>query len=126
MKKILIMDNDPDNADAIKELLDFEDVQTLAVYQIEQLHQKILEYGPDLLIMSIPLKNSNGSALCRRLKNSDEHRHITIILISTQYNILKHEKLTGCFDDFLQKPFTAEELVEKVLSAIHHPIPGAA
>ncbi|TKC06693.1 response regulator [Pedobacter polaris] len=118
MKKILIMDNDPDNADAIKEVLDFEDMKALAVYKIEQLDQKIIAYAPDLLIMSIPLKNSDGSALCFRLKNSPDHSDIKIILISTQYNILSDEKLIGCFDDFLEKPFATEELIEKVKSCL--------
>ena len=119
------MDNDPSNADAIKEVLDFEQFTTMAVYKIEELDSQIGKFGPDLLVMSIPLKNSDGSALCRRLKNSESHRHISIILLSTQYSILKDERLIGCFDDFLEKPFTAEELVEKVLHILH-PVPGAA
>ena len=119
------MDNDPANADAIKEVLDFERVTTMAVYKIEELDKQIAKFAPDLLVMSISLKNSDGSALCRRLKNSEDHSHIRIILLSTQYNVLKDERLIGCFDDFLEKPFTAEELVEKVLQSLH-PVPGAA
>ena len=119
------MDNDHANADAIQEVLNFEKVETRVVYQIEQLELRMSAYLPDLLIMSIPLKNSDGSALCSRLKNSDEHRLMGIILISTQYDILQDERLIGCFDDFLEKPFTAEQLVEKVLQILH-PVPGAA
>ncbi|MFI5452262.1 response regulator [Pedobacter sp. UC225_61] len=89
------MDNDPSNADAIKELLDFEEVITMVVYKIEELDKEIGRFAPDLLVMSIPLKNSDGSALCRRLKNSEDHCHIGIILLSTQYNVLKDEKLIG-------------------------------
>ena len=125
MKKILILDNDPFNADNIKELLDFEDVKTLAVYTIEQLKQRILAFAPHVMVLNIKLKKCDGSALCRSLKTSQLHSKIKIILISTQNTILKNEMLIGCFDDFLEKPFTAEELIEKVFNILH-PILGAA
>lgn len=117
------MDNDPNNADAIKELLDFEDLHTVAIYDIEVLSEKILEFAPDLLIMSIPLRNRDGSALCVTLKNSPDHNHIKIILISTQYNILKDEKLVGCFDGFLEKPFDIQELIEMVETCLLQEFP---
>lgn len=111
-KKILIVDDDPAIIDSLQlmlELADYE-VTTSADGKIMPLVDK---NNPDLLLLDIWLSGIDGRDICKKIKADAKTRSIPVILISANRDIEKSSKEAGA-DDFLEKPFDMEVLLEKV------------
>ncbi len=69
----------------------------------------------DLVVLDVLLPDTNGFEICKRIRASDDHRDIPVILISG-YDIEEiQNKLIECgADDFLKKPFSPAELSTRV------------
>ena len=80
---------------------------------IEEALQKIKIHSPSLILMDVFIKDQDGRELCSKLKHQDDTSSIKIILMSgiETDNSLLH--FIGA-DDFLQKPFDYNDLLERV------------
>ncbi len=114
MKRILVVDDDPDILDAIQFVL--ED----AGYNVETSQKG--EYAeslerqdnlPNLLILDVLLSGKDGRMICQKLKNNQKTKNIPILMISAHPNARQTVKEVGA-DDFLPKPFDIGVLLSKV------------
>ena len=77
--------------------------------------EAIPTYKPDMLIVDLRLPDIDGFEIVRRLRNDPDYNHIPVIFITTQNTLddkLKAFELGA--DDYLVKPFQAEELVARL------------
>ncbi len=75
----------------------------------------------DLAMLSVELPTGNGFLVCKEFKQDPELKPIPVILTSrkaTDADFEKHRKLKVRADDYLHKPFTDEELFQKVGNVI--------
>jgi signal transduction histidine kinase/CheY-like chemotaxis protein len=78
----------------------------------EQGWQVAEETLPDLVISDLMMPGISGLALLERLKNSDKTSHIPVILLTARAGHAdKLEGLSTGADDYLVKPFDADELL---------------
>jgi two-component system, chemotaxis family, chemotaxis protein CheY len=76
----------------------------------------------DLVITDINMPDINGLELIRFLRESERHRRIPIVIISTLSSARDHERALGLgASEYLDKPFQPEDIARAVGSALISP-----
>jgi two-component system alkaline phosphatase synthesis response regulator PhoP len=111
-KRILIVDDDPDFSTAIQKIL------SSANYDVDVAGNVKI---PDLILLDVMMeKYDDGFNMCYDLKHDDRYRSIPVIIITavTEVTGLKFNPETdGEYldaEDYVQKPISAEALLDKV------------
>ena len=112
MSKILVVDDDQDILLSVAMLLEMEG------YQVEQGHDgqalmKLTQTDADIILLDIFLSGMHGGEITAALKQNPATRHIPVILFSANRDLAAIAKKSGA-DDFLIKPFDAQELFSKL------------
>lgn len=117
-KKILIVEDVEFNRDLLVQLLGDDFHLSLAADGKEGLEKAVLDQ-PDLILMDLGLPVIDGWEATRRLKASQELRHIPIIAITSHAMSGDERKAfaAGC-DDYLAKPIHEDELMAKIRKLI--------
>jgi DNA-binding response OmpR family regulator len=118
MKKILVVDDDPDILDAIQFVLEDAGytVQTSLKGESAENIDK-LDSMPNLLILDVLLSGKDGRTICRKLKSQAKTKNVPIIMISAHPGAQQTVKAVGA-NDFLSKPFDISMLLKKVDASI--------
>jgi excisionase family DNA binding protein len=79
----------------------------------------VKEYKPDLVVLDVMLPDINGRDVCQLIRSDPALEDVRIVCISGMVEEDKVEelKMAGA-DDFLQKPFDVEELVERMCAQL--------
>ncbi len=115
IKKILVVDDDPDILDALQFMLEdagYRVTTTEKGEYAENLHDT--NGGlPDVILLDVLLSGKDGRLICQKLKSQEETKHIPIIMMSAHNDARKSVATVGA-NDFLAKPFEVDELLAKV------------
>ena len=111
--KILVLDDDPDICTMIKMVLDYHGYTSADADTEEKAIHIITSTPVDLIIMDMLLSGSDGSDICKRLKQDESTALIPILMFSAHPNAKKICMAAGA-DDFISKPFEMNELLEKI------------
>ena len=113
LKRILILDDDPDTLEAIKEILSYSGFEVKTAPSSDPLNETIAEYDPHLLLIDMLLQGKNGGDICKALKLSEKTADLKIILISAYPGLTGAHAKYLC-NDFIAKPFDMNVLIDKV------------
>jgi DNA-binding response OmpR family regulator len=120
-KRILIVDDDPDFAVAIQKILTSANYKVDVAGNVKDGMKAIEEMTPDLILLDVMMeKYDDGFNMCYDLKHDDRYRSIPVIIITavTEVTGLKfNPKTDGEYldaEDYVQKPISAEALLDKV------------
>lgn len=111
-KRILIADDDPAIVDSLTVILEEFGYDVNSTGDGKQVY-RIKNDLPDLLLLDIWMSGVDGRKVCNDLKKEKVTKDVPIILISAGRDIQKSANESGA-DDFLEKPFTMEDLLKKV------------
>jgi len=74
---------------------------------------------PDLIVSDVMMPEKDGYQLCREIRTDPRTMHIPIILLTARADMsMKIEGLEHGADDYLTKPFNAQELRAKIKSLL--------
>jgi len=109
---VLVVDDDATNRELVEAYLaDLGYAVRQARDGIEAL-ERIVAEEPDLVLLDIEMPRMDGLTLCRQLKSDATQRLIPIVLITALNDRATRLKgLEAGADDFLTKPFDAQELL---------------
>jgi DNA-binding response OmpR family regulator len=114
-KKILIVDDDPDQREMIRSSLKEAGFEiSTATNGVEGL-EKARSGSPDLIILDVMMPKMDGFAVCVTLREDDTTASIPILMLTGLCSYIS--QLTGLESgatDYLVKPFDPEQLVSKV------------
>lgn len=82
---------------------------------------------PDLIVLCVELPKMSGYSICNKLKKDNDLKGIPLIITSkeaTPETFAQHKKLKTRAEDYLIKPFSDGELVEKIGALI--PLPSGS
>ena len=75
----------------------------------------VKEFRPDLVVLDIMLPDINGKEVCQRIRRDPALESVKVICISGMIEQDKVADLRAAgADDFMQKPFALEKLVDRV------------
>lgn len=113
-KKILAVDDNPDNTTIVVELFgENYDLRTAATG--EEALDIALDFQPDVILLDIMLPDMNGYEVCRRLRENPSLSDTKIIMVTAKGAL--EDRIKGYevgANDFITKPFTEENILETV------------
>ena len=113
VNKVLLIEDDIKISDLVKDSLLDEGYIVDQAFDGEEGYFKILENQPDLIILDIMIPKMNGFKVCAKVR---EHGVMSPILMLTaksgEYDV--EEGLDTGANDYLRKPFSMIELLERV------------
>ena len=119
--KVLVIDDDASFITAMTPVLESRGYRVEAAYSKSEATQKIERFKPDLIVMDIMMERlSDGFDLCRELKRDPELKEIPVLAVSAinkEIGMRFSPKTDGEYfqaDDFMEKPVSPENLLERV------------
>ena len=108
--KILVVEDNLDMREYIREELE-EHYNVITAKNGIRGFEKAIDQKPDLIISDIMMPQMDGIEFCKKIKSDEKTSHIALILLTARSSMEhKIEGLETGADDYLTKPFFANEL----------------
>lgn len=119
MKKIALVEDNPDNRLLVRVIL--EDLYELADYETgAEAWAALQQARPDLILLDISLPDMDGTELLRKIRAQASLRNLPAIALTAHAMRGDREKyLSFGFDDYITKPIVEESvLLEAIANAL--------
>jgi DNA-binding response OmpR family regulator len=129
-RRILIVDDNPDTVDSLRELLEQNDFEVDTANNGVTGLRKAREDKPDLVILDVLMPVLNGYEVCTRLRNDPATRRLPVLMFSRRGSIdnlddgqlhtitNRFEQVWEGFEigatDFVTKPITSQKMLAAV------------
>ncbi|RYG20240.1 MAG: response regulator [Chitinophagaceae bacterium] len=117
--KILVVDDDEEVLETIQLILEIGGYDVEPLEDATLIFERIEEFEPDLILLDIVLGKIDGRELCSQIKGQYETRNIPILMMSGLYDIKEIQNMLPAPDDFMQKPFKMDVLLEKIENLVN-------
>jgi DNA-binding response OmpR family regulator len=115
-KKILIADDDEAIVDSTAFMLEVAGYNV--DYTTDGTHvPAAMQLKPDLLLLDIWMSGVDGRDICRQLKDDPKTKNIPVLMISASRDV-KQSALESGADEFLEKPFEMESLLNIIVKLL--------
>jgi len=113
--RIVAADDEPPIRDMVKLLLETRGYQVIPAIDGEDALEKIRSELPDMAILDVVMPKRDGFSVCKAVRSSIETMFIPVVMLTGQDSV--EEKLQGLSlgaDDYITKPFNADELLARI------------
>ena len=119
MKKALVIEDHPDMLDVLSRQLEMLGFAVITASNGVDGVEKASGEKPDLILMDIMVPGMDGREATRRIRSNPLSKEIPILAITALFT---ESELNECMEagcnDYIVKPFTFEELREKIQATI--------
>ncbi|KLT66844.1 two-component system response regulator [Pedobacter sp. BMA] len=114
MKRVLVVDDDPDILEVFQMALESERYEVLPLLSPRYIFKNIKDFEPDLIILDIMLNGMDGRIVFKELKSNPDTENIPVILASARYDETYIHSQQYHPDAYLEKPFEVARLLQEV------------
>ena len=117
MKKIMIVDDDPDQISTIKYVLESSGNQYEVISAnngIQCLQLLVNNQIPDLILLDIMMPEMNGWEVFNHLKEKSSWKNIPVIFLTARTDRVAENAGGFLGDDYIEKPFNREDLIKRI------------
>lgn len=112
---LLVVDDQPVNADLLTTILRNRGYSTLAVYSGAEALEAVEHNAVDMILLDVSMPIMDGYQVCRTLKADERFRDIPVLFVSAISDVrVKVEGFQAGGIDYITKPFQREELLVRV------------
>ena len=113
--KILVVDDEPNIVLSLEFLMKQAGFQVRTASDGEAALAAIAAEPPDLLLLDVMMPRKNGYEVCQAVRANPDWKGIRIIMLTAKGREVEREKgLALGADDYITKPFSTQEVVERV------------
>jgi len=116
---VLVVDDDPTSRLLASEILTNAGYTVFVAGNPDQSMQRLLFVGPSIILFDVNLGLMSGYDLCTKSKTAYPNLRSVFMFVTvnrTLDDVMTSKRVGG--DDFIVKPFTAEELLTNIRKAI--------
>jgi len=117
--KVLLVDDDRDFVEATKMVLETK-YDVISAYNGDEGLKKARQENPDLIIMDVIMPVKDGFTASEQLKKDPQLSKIPVLMLTSfaqrmgETNISRAQALTLEADDYIEKPVSPQELLNRV------------
>lgn len=118
--RVLVVDDDPAIVEMLVELLERDGRFEVATADTGfEAGMRTRAFHPDVIVLDYMLPDVNGNAVCRSIRSDPSLSDVRIIIVS---GVVEREHVQKLLqegaDDFIQKPFSIEQLVNRITELV--------
>lgn len=119
MKKVLIIEDNPDNMLLISDILELNGYAIIRAETGLGGLEVLLATRPDFIILDIQLPDISGFEVLGRIRANDSTKQIPVIAM-TSYAMLgdKERLLSAGLDGYLEKPIDTDRVMDQIREAL--------
>ena len=114
MRRVLVVEDDPDIVELISHYLEGDGFRVEALANGEEALRRVQDEGFDLLILDLQLPGMDGLTLCEALRSDSRTENLPVIMLTARGD--ESDRILGLemgADDYVVKPFSPKELVAR-------------
>jgi DNA-binding response OmpR family regulator len=115
-KKVMVIDDDVEYLSEVEYMLKTREYDVYTVAEGIHAFRKVKEIKPDIILLDLRMKGKSGLFVFSDIKETDEVKHIPIIVVTGAYSDMGNSDLIKSFgvQEYLIKPFDYNELFAKI------------
>jgi CheY-like chemotaxis protein len=116
MKRLLLVDDEVDIAETLRDLLESAGYVVDVAYDGEEGLRMVEANQPDLILTDIMMPTMTGPEMLERIRENPRCRRIPVIMVSAGENEDIARRVSA---EFLKKPFTLDVLTRVIRKLLH-------
>jgi DNA-binding response OmpR family regulator len=118
-KIILAVDDEPNILMSIEFILDMEGYEVHTAHDGEEALEVAGRIRPDVILLDINMSRKDGYEVCRILRERTDMAGTKVIMLTAKGQTLEKKKgLEVGADEYVTKPFSAADLLQKIRACI--------
>jgi DNA-binding response OmpR family regulator len=113
MKKLLVVDDEQDICDFVKNFLGKRGFNVLSANDGEEAVAAAEKEKPDIILMDIRMPKLDGMGALKKIKEIDPSREVIMVTCVDDLEKMEEAKRLGAYD-YITKPLVLDELARKV------------
>ena len=117
---VLAVDDNLDNIYLVKYVLESMNIKCYGLNDSRSVFDLAINKSPNLILLDIVMPNMSGFDVLKQLKANMFTKDIPVIAVTGLISLYHQLKIKNAgFDDYICKPFTLEELEDKIIKYIN-------
>ena len=114
MKKIMVVDNEPDIVDLTRTVLEIGGYNVIPAYSGEECLKKLDKNSVDLMLLDIMMPGMSGWDVFNRVKKKYSKMKVAFMSVLEISDKRKQVLLDEGLSDYIMKPFDKDSLLNKI------------